>query len=321
MRRRPLFLTVLLAGLAASAARGQTKIVAQKLAEGVWAAPTPGGANVAWFVLGDGVIAVDSGPNAEVGRALVEEIQKTTGKMPRDLVITHAHRDHAGGAAAFAAAGAQIIVAEKSAPGLLALLEEKARGSSPAEKVPAPKPAASPLVLTVAERSLLLGNGPRRAEVYYLGPAHTQGDLVVVLPTDGVLIPGDLAVNGVLPFLRSPDVDPRGWERILTRLASLKVDKMIPGHGTIGPRDGISDTFAYVHRVNEIATKFVLSRVPESMYELELRAPENTIEHVSLTPDHVANVKAVCQFEKAKREEGAGAAAPSPGPTTTPHAP
>ena len=321
MRRRPLFLIALLAGLAASAASGQTKIVAQKLAEGVWAAPTPGGANVAWFVLGDGVIAVDAGPSEEVGRALVDEIQKTTGKKPRDLVITHAHRDHAGGAAAFAAAGAQIVVAEKAAPGLLALLEEKARGSGPAGNAPAPKPAGSPLVLTVAERSLLLGNEARRAEVYYLGPGHTQGDLVVVLPADGVLISGDLAVNGVLPFLRSADVDPRGWERILTRLASLKIEKMVPGHGAIGPREGISDTFAYVHRVNEIATKFVLAKVPEAMYELELRAPENTIEHVSITPDHVANVNAVCQFEKAKREVGTEGPAPAPRPTATPHAP
>jgi len=321
MRRRPFSLMILLAGLAASAAPGQTKIVAQKLAEGVWASPTPGGANVAWFVLGDGVIAVDAGPNEEVGRALVDEIQKTTGKKPRDLVITHAHRDHAGGAAAFAAAGAQIIVAEKAASGVLSVLEEKARGGAAAEKAPAPKTAGSPLVLTIADRSLLLGNETRRAEIYYLGPGHTQGDLVVVLPTDGVLFPGDLAVNGVLPFLRSADVDPRGWERILSRLASLKIDKMVPGHGAIGPREGIADTFAYVHRVNEIATKFVLAKVPESMYELELRAPENTIEHVALTPDHVANVKAVCQFEKAKREEGAAGPAPTPRPTATPRAP
>lgn len=96
---------------------------------------------------------------------------------------------------------------------------------------------------------------------------------------------------------------------------------MVPGHGAIGPREGITDTFAYLHRVNEIATKFVLAKVPESMYELELRAPENTIEHVSLTPDHVANVKAVCEFEKAKREEGAAGPAPTPRPTASPHAP
>jgi glyoxylase-like metal-dependent hydrolase (beta-lactamase superfamily II) len=310
MTRRLVVSLILLAGLAPAAAFAQTKIDARKVVEGVWASPTPGGSNVGWFLLGDGVIAVDAGVSEEVGRSLVEEIQKTTGKKPRYLIVTHAHRDHAGGAAAFAAAGAQIICSEKAAPGLLFLLDAAARAD--AGKAASPKPAGTPVVLTVSERSLFVGGQSRRAEIYYLGPGHTQGDLVIVLPTDGILFSGDLAVNGVLPFVRSSDVDPKGWQRLLPRLAALKIEKMVPGHGAIGPREGIADTAAYISRVNEIVTRLLLTNPSDTMIDAQLRAPENTIENVKITPDHVANVKAVYQLAKAEHDK------PAPSPTATP---
>jgi cyclase len=311
MTRRLGVCLVLLAGAAVSTASAQTKITPEKLAEGVWAAATPGGANVGWFLMGEDVVAVDTGATPEVGRALVDEIRKSTGRKPRYLIVTHAHRDHAGGLAAFAAAGAQTISAEKAAPGVLTLLDSGPQASS-AGAAKAAKPAAAPMVMTVSERLIFVGAAPRRAEIYYLGAGHTQGDLIVALPADGILFSGDLAVNGVLPFLRSADVDPRGWEHILQRLAALKIEKLVPGHGKIGPTEGIADTAAYVARVNEIATRLLLSNPPDGLIEAVLSSPENTIENVKLTPEHVANVKAVYQLAKAERARAASSPTPTP---------
>jgi cyclase len=312
MTRRLLTSLLLLAGLALAEGSAQpvrNKIDPQKLAEGLWATPTPGGANVGWFTLGDEVVAVDAGATPEVGRALVDEIQKTAGKKPRYLIVTHAHKDHAGGVAAFAAAGAQVIGAEKASPGLLSVLDAPARETGAAARAPA-RPA--PALLTIADRSFFLGNPLRRVEIYYLGPGHTQGDLVIVLPSDGVLFAGDLAVNGVLPFMRAADVDPKGWERILQRLAAIKVDTMVPGHGAIGPREGIADTAAYIARVDEIAARLLLSNPPDGMVEAYLSTPENTIENVKLTPDHIANVLSVYHLAQADRAKAAASATPTP---------
>ena len=329
MTIRPFFVAVapiLVAAAAAAAPAPPTPassaastIESQKIVEGVWAAPTPGGANVGWFLVGDTVVAVDSGTTPEAGRAIIAEIQKTAGHKPRYLVVTHAHRDHAGGVPAFAAAGVQVLSAERASPGVVALLRGAGGGKNASRAEPA-------LLLTVSERSLFLSeNG--RAEVDFLGPGHTQGDLVVVLPERGVLFSGDLAVNGVLPFLRSADVDPLGWEKILTRLAALKIEAMIPGHGAIGPREGITDTAAYLRRVIEIGQKIVLAGQPETVWEAQVRAPENVIENVRPTPDHIANAIAVAKFLKAKRESAAnpapsGAAPPraaaTPDPTPRP---
>jgi cyclase len=311
IRRLSTVLALALAGgFLAAAASGQTPIASEKIADGVWAAPTPGGANVGWFTVGDTVVAVDAGANEDVGRALLDEIQKTAGRKPRYLVLTHAHKDHAGGAPAFAAAGVQVMAAEKAATGVLFVL-----GGAAAEPAKSP---ASPLVLTVAERSLLVGKDPRRAEIYYLGPGHTQGDLVIVVPDAGVLFSGDLVVNGVLPFLRSSDVDPIGWERILPRLAALRIDKLVPGHGAIGPKNGIADTDAYIRRVNEIAAKIAVAGLPPAMWEGQIRAPENLIENVPVTPDHIANVRAVAEREIARRAAAGAKTAPTPSPTVPP---
>jgi glyoxylase-like metal-dependent hydrolase (beta-lactamase superfamily II) len=203
------------------------------------------------------------------------------------------------------------VAAEKAAAGVLFVLGSSAAGAD--------KPAAAPpLVLTVSERSLLVGKDPRRAEIDYLGPGHTQGDLVIVVPDARVLFSGDLAVNGVLPFLRSSDVDPIGWERILPRLAALKIEKLVPGHGAIGPTNGIADTDAYVRRVNEIAARIVVAGLPPAMWEAQIRAPENLIENVPVTADHIANVRAVAEREIARRASVPATPVPTPSPTVPP---
>ena len=64
MRSR-VFAAVLAAAAALSAPLfAQGKVLVVKLADGVWAGSPAKGANVGWFLLGDGVVAVDSGADA-----------------------------------------------------------------------------------------------------------------------------------------------------------------------------------------------------------------------------------------------------------------
>ncbi len=282
----------------------QPTLTAQKLAEGVWAAQPQQGANVGWFLLGDGVLVVDSGQDAETARAILEKIAETAGKPVRYLVVTHAHGDHAGGAGVFAAAGAQVICQENVAGAVANVVQSG--GDAPAGK-------PGPGVLAISARLTFFG-GPRRAEIDWLGSAHTRGDLVVLLPEDKILFAGDLVLNKKIPFMQSPDVDPKGWEQILPRLAALDLSKVVPGHGEIGPRQGIADTLAYVRKVNELARTFLQTRVPDELYALKLREPENRIENVPVIEEHISNVRAAVRAERARLEK----ATPTPAPTKAP---
>lgn len=295
---------LLLSGFAAA----QDRPPVQKLAEGVWASPTENGSNVGWFLLGDGVMVVDAGRDAAVAKQIMKDVAATAAKPVRWVVLTHAHGDHAGGARAFADAGAEIISQENSAPGVLFLLNPSAGSAAAAPRIG---------IVAVSDRLMFVG-GNRRAEIYWLGAAHTRGDLIVLLPQEKVLFSGDLAVSAVLPYLRSQDVDPKGWEQVLPRLAAAPVEKMVPGHGEIGPRAGIGDTLAYLRRVNLLSTQLIQTRVPDEYIHIELRKPENRIENVAVTDDHVANVRAAIKHETDRLTKPTPAVTPSPRPTARP---
>ena len=302
-------LALALAALAAPVS-AQSTLKVQKLADGVWAAEPAKGANVGWFVLGDGVVAVDSGSDAATAKEILKQIAETTGGKPvRLLILTHSHADHSGGARVFVAAGARVLCQESIAGLVLAFLTQP--GSDPAESL---KPGTRPVVESISERSIMI-DGIRNAQIYVLGAAHTAGDLVVYLAGDKILFGGDLALNGRLPFMQSPDVDPAGWERSLQSLSRVSVEKMVPGHGEIGPAAGLQVSLAYVGAVNALAKKFVEGGAPDEVIDAEVRKPENAIPNVPVTDAHIANVKASM---KAIREKAAKKATPAPAPAATP---
>lgn len=305
MKFRALALAAAALASICAAASAQPKFNVQKLAEGVWAAESDGGANVGWFLASDGVVVIDSGNDAAAARLILEKVAETAAKPVRFVVLTHAHGDHAGGIPTFVAAGAQVICHENAAAAAASLLQPSG-GSASA------KPA--PGVLAISDRLVFFG-GPRRAAIYYLGTAHTSGDLVVLLPEEKILFAGDIVMHGKLPYLQSADADPHGWEQILTRLAGLDVSRVVPGHGTVGERRAIADTLAYVRKVNQLATDFIRTSVPEQLFEMKLREPDNRIENVVVGPDHIANVRAAVNLERARLEKEA-AKKPTPTPAS-----
>jgi cyclase len=315
----------LIAALAASSAVAQTTpnsatapasdLKVQKLADGVWAAEPAKGANVGWFLLGDGVVVVDSGADSGTAREILKQVAETTGNKPVQLLIlTHAHADHSGGARAFVAAGARILCQESIAGAMLAYVTQP---SSDRNDPLSGKTNIRPIVESISERSIMV-DGIHNTQIYFLGAAHSSGDLVVYLSGDKILFSGDIALGGRQPFMQSPDVDPVGWERALQSLTRVPVDKLVPGHGDIGPVTGIQDSLAYVSRVTGLARKWVESGTREEQIDALIRAPENAIPNVPLSDSHLANVKASYKAMKEKASRKAATPAPGAAPKTTP---
>jgi glyoxylase-like metal-dependent hydrolase (beta-lactamase superfamily II) len=264
-----------------------------RIADGVWMAQTDQGVNAGWFLVGDEVVAVDTGSDAETGKALLQKIAETAGRPVRFLIITHAHGDHAGGIGPFVAAGATVLCQENAAPPVSQLVASEGKSRSG--------------LMAIFDGLGLVG-GTRRVAIYYMGPAHSRGDLVVFLPDDKVLFPGDVVSTTKAPYMQSADVDPSGWESLLTRLLQIDADRVAPGHGAAGKKESIAATLAYVRKVNQLAKEMIAENVPDALVEAKIHFKE---EASTVNPALIKNVTAAMAAEKAK----AAAATPAVNPT------
>src|SRR6202035_5685976 len=82
--------------------------------------------------------------------------------------------------------------------------------------------------------------GGREVSAHHLGRGHTNGDAVILFPSERVLHTGDLFVNGSAPFI---DYSAKGslvkWDKTLDRVLQLDFDTVIPGHGPVTKKTGL----------------------------------------------------------------------------------
>lgn len=102
-----------------------------------------------------------------------------------------------------------------------------------AERYMAENPTAAVVLPTVTLRErLTLHRGARVIDILYLGRGHTSGDIVVHLPSEGIVIAGDLVIHPV-PYVGNPQSHPGDWGETLDKLLALKHTMLVPGHGPV----------------------------------------------------------------------------------------
>ena len=72
--------------------------------------------------------------------------------------------------------------------------------------------------------------GHREVQIKFLGRGNTNGDAIVYLPREKIVIAGDLVVS---PFPYFYDGYPTEWIQTMNRLAELDATTIVPGHGAI----------------------------------------------------------------------------------------
>jgi hydroxyacylglutathione hydrolase len=178
------------------------------------------------IILGDEItreaIVVDPGDNLP---EILSRLQKH-GLTLRQIVVTHAHIDHVGGAALLKrATGAPLLLNQRDL-GLLGAMEMQAGwlGIDTPEVAP---PDAS------AEDGLTVGLDALRAEVIHT-PGHTPGSICLLFPSQHLLIAGDTLFAGSIGRTDLPGGDGRQILRSLrNRLLVLPdITKVLPGHGS-----------------------------------------------------------------------------------------
>jgi glyoxylase-like metal-dependent hydrolase (beta-lactamase superfamily II) len=182
-------------------------------------------------ILGDEItheaVVVDPGDNIP---EILSRLQKH-GLTLRQIIVTHAHIDHVGGAALLRkSTGAPVVMNQRDLE-LLGMMEMQAGWLG----IPTPQvapPDAS------AEDGLTIGLATLPAQVLHT-PGHTPGSICLLLPDHDLLLAGDTLFAGSIGRTDLPGGDGRQILRSLRErlLALPDSTRVLPGHGpetTIG---------------------------------------------------------------------------------------
>src|SRR3990172_4291921 len=174
-----------------------------ELADGVFAYVQAGGglcvANAGLIVGPESCIVIDALFAPSMTRAFREQIARVTSKPVRLLINTHHHVDHTLGNALFPEA--QIIShanarREQQRVGTGALDLLRPRVPELVAQVEGVQPRLPDLTF---EGELTLHLDGRTVRLVHLGPAHTIGDALALLPEERLLFAGGIAVPHVAP--------------------------------------------------------------------------------------------------------------------------
>ena len=89
--------------------------------------------------------------------------------------------------------------------------------------------------------------GDKIVELIEVGPAHTNGDILVHVPSDKVVFTGDILFIEGHPILWAGPV--KNWIYACDRIISMEVDFVVPGHGPVTDNRGVKavrDYLAYI---------------------------------------------------------------------------
>ena len=214
---------------------GPPELATVQVKENIYVIRNAMSGNVTVLVSDDGVLLIDD-KFAMDHDGIMAQLKKITDQPVRYVINTHLHADHTGGNAAMQALDAEVI-AHANARRIMAETQNE----------------GLPNILLDDHLSMYLGEMP--IDIYYFGRGHTDGDVVIHLPEEGVVIMGDLfALWG--PYLHlihyAAGGSARDWSRTLERALQLDFDTVIPGHSGVTDRATMEGYLAETVRLQEM---------------------------------------------------------------------
>jgi cyclase len=253
----------------------------QEIGDGLYAYLQPDGSwgwsNAGLIADGESTLLVDTLYDLHLTEQMLSEMRGAVPAAARidTLVNTHANGDHCYGNSLVA--GARIVASERTAaempelpPAAMAALVEQAPqmgelgafflrcfGSFDFAGID----LALPQETFTGELTLRVGT--REVQLIEVGPAHTRGDTLALLPRERVLFSGDILFNGAHPIAWAGPVS--NWIAACDRILAMDLEVIVPGHGPLAAKADVGELRAYFVYLYEQAR----ARYAEGMGALE----------------------------------------------------
>lgn len=167
----------------------------------------------------DGVVVIEAFASEAGARWMVRQATRLAGRAPTHFVVTHYHGDHTGGLAGTRDGGGAPLLAT----GVTRDLTIERNEGAPVDLLRGAREldGRRPTEIDLGDRSILVV--PRRG--------HTDSDVTLEIPEDGVVFCGDLVWNAMFPNYVDAIPSRLGAAVRLLRAGTARV--FVPGHGPL----------------------------------------------------------------------------------------
>lgn len=221
-----------------------------------------GWSNAGIITDGEAALLVDTLYDLRLTQEMLDTMRKSIPAASHiDTVVnTHANGDHCYGNQLVA--HAQIISSTRTAeemasdisPGQLAMLikrgPELGQLGSFMSRIFSPFEFGN-VTVTLPTRTfegeMDLKVGDKSIRLVEVGPAHTRGDTLVYIPADRTIFTGDILFVGGHPIAWAGPVS--NWIRACNYILALDVETIVPGHGPITDKRGVTEVRDYLEYV------------------------------------------------------------------------
>jgi glyoxylase-like metal-dependent hydrolase (beta-lactamase superfamily II) len=203
--------------------------------------------NIGIIVGNRATLVVDTGLGARNGATVVRAEQKLAKTPILYLTTTHFHPEHSTGLQSFPANTILIrpkVQQEEMDKDGSAMIERFRNMSAQNRELLQDVKLRMPDILFDNEMKLDLGGVIVR--LFWLGPAHTDGDELIFVEGDSTLIPGDIVQNKLVPNLIGDNVSAKSWIAVIDKLEPLKPRFIVPDHGALGDASLIGQERAFL---------------------------------------------------------------------------
>lgn len=249
--------------------------------------------------LGGSLAVIDTHARPDSARAVATFGERHLRAPIRHVVNTHHHWDHWLGNEAYADRDVTIYAHRRAAARMRdegdALVNDlrEVVATEIAHGDPVDRPELERFAAVVdrlrvlpagidVEEPVEIAGERRTIRLLHLGPAHTDGDLVVEIPDQRAVATGDCVI-GWTPYFG--DADPVGWVALAERLLSSDAELLLLGHGAPAGKDWLVTFHAYLRDVlaetraahaEHLAAEAIVDRVRtrlEPAYRVAFDAP------------------------------------------------
>ena len=230
----------------------EKKISFEELGNGLFAFTAEGDPNSGIIIGDDSVMVIDAQATPTLARQVIQKVRSVTDKPISHLVLSHYHAVRVLGAAEYKASNiimsskARSMVVERGQEDWDSEFDRFPRLFKGHEEIP-----GLTWPTTTFDKKMSLFLGKRRVDLYFLGRAHTAGDIVIHVPDSNVLFTGDIVEYKSACYCG--DAHLQDWPKTLGKIAKFQAVSLVPGRG-----DALTDP-RQINDAIELTEDFVTS--------------------------------------------------------------